>query len=59
MSFPQVALMIGVHVVGDILVSSEKDACDKFLKELRQRFPVRKQGELRMYTTYASVRDWE
>ena len=48
--------MVGVHV-DDIIVCGEKDACNKFLEELRQRFPVKNQGELRMYTGCAFVRD--
>ena len=40
-------------------VCGEKDACNKFLDELRQRLPVKNQGKLKMYTGCAFVRDWE
>ena len=50
--------MVGVHV-DDIIVCDEKDAYNKFYDELRQRFPVKNQGELRVYTGCAFVRDWE
>ena len=36
----RVMLMVGVHV-DDIVVSDDKDAYDKFLEELRQRFPLK------------------
>ena len=52
----KVELMDGVHV-DDIIVCGEKDACNKFLKQLRQRFPIKYQGELRMYTGCAFVRN--
>ena len=51
-------LVVGVHV-DDIIMLGEKDACVKFLEELRQQFPVNNQGELKMYTGCAFVRDWE
>lgn len=39
----RVVLMIGIHVddvhVDNVLISGEKGACDKYLDELRQRFP--------------------
>ena len=50
--------MVGVSV-DDIIVCGEKDACIKFLDELRQRFLVKNQGELRMYTGCAFVPDWD
>ena len=56
MAKKKVELMVGVHV-DDIIVCSENDACNKFLDELRQRFPVKNQGKLKMYTGYAFVRD--
>ena len=51
----KVELMVVVHV-DDIIVCGEKDACNKFLDELRQRFPVKNQRELKMYTGCAFVR---
>ena len=54
----KVTLMIGVHV-DDIIVSGEKDVCDEFFSELKERFPVKHQGELKMYTGCAFERDWE
>ena len=50
--------MVGVHV-NEIVVSGGKNACEKFLAQLNQRFPVKKQGELEMYTGCSFVRDWE
>ena len=41
--------------VGDIIVSGEHDVCDQFFKQLRERFPVKNQGELKMYTGCAFV----
>ena len=54
----EVSLTIGVHV-DDIIVSGGKNACDKFFTKLMDRFPVKNQGELKMYTGCAFVRDWE
>ena len=54
----EISLMVGVHV-DDIIVSGEHDVCDQFFKQLRERFPVKNQGELKMYTGCAFVRDWE
>ena len=54
----EVSLMVGVHV-DDIIVSGGKNACDKFFAKLKERFPVKNQGELKMYTGCAFVRDWE
>ena len=36
-------LMVGVHV-DDIIVCGEKDDCNKFLDELRHRFPIKNKG---------------
>ena len=52
----EVLLMVGVHV-DDIIVSGGKSACDKFFAQLKERFPVKNQGELKMYTGCAFVRD--
>ena len=54
----EISLMVGVHV-DDILVSGKHDVCDQFFKQPRERFPVKNQGELKMYTGCAFVRDWE
>ena len=54
----EVSLMVGVHV-DDIIVSGDKNACDKFFAQLKEQFPVKNQGELKMYTGCAFVRDWE
>ena len=39
--------MVGVHV-NDIIVSREQDMCGEFFGQLRQRFPVKTLGELKM-----------
>ena len=54
----KVSLMVGVHA-DDIIVSGEQDMCDKFFDQLRQRFPVKNLGELKMYTGCAFERDWD
>ena len=54
----EASLMVGVHVNG-IIVSGGKSACEIFFAQLKERFPVRKQGELKMYTSYVFVRDWK
>ena len=54
----EISLMVGVHV-DDIIFSGEHDVCDQFFKQLRERFPVKNQGDLKMYTGCAFVRDWE
>ena len=54
----EVSLMVGVHV-DDIIVSGEQDLCDEFLSQLKQRFPVKNLGELKMYTGCAFERDWD
>ena len=54
----EMSLMVGVHV-DDIIVSGEQDLCDEFFSQLKQRFPVKTLGELKMYTGYAFERDWD
>ncbi|CAM9864367.1 unnamed protein product, partial [Ascophyllum nodosum] len=54
----EVSLMVGVHV-NDIIVSGEQDLCDEFFSQLKQRFPVKNLGELKMYTGCAFERDWD
>ena len=49
--------MVGVHV-DDIIVSGGKNAREKFFAQLKERFPVKKQGELKIYTGCAFVRGW-
>ena len=49
----QVPLVIGVHV-DDIIMSREKDACDALLDKLKESFPVKHQGKLKMYTVVRS-----
>ena len=39
--------------------SGGKNACEKFFAHLEERFPVKNQGELNMYTGCAFDRDWE
>ena len=51
-----VLLMVGVHV-DDIIASGRKNTCDKFFAQLKERFPVKNQRELKMYTGCALVRD--
>ena len=58
MANKHVSLMIGVHV-DDIIMSGEKGVCDVFFDELKERFPAKHQGEMKMYSGYAFVRDWE
>ena len=43
----EMSLMVGVHV-NDIIVSREQDMCDEFFGQLKQRFPVKTLGELKM-----------
>ena len=50
--------MVGVHV-DDIIVSGEEDLGDEFFSQLKQRFPVKTLGELKMYTGCAFERDWD
>ena len=50
--------VVGVHVY-DIGVSGGKNACEKFFAQLKERFPVKSQGELKMYTGCAFVCDGE
>ena len=54
----KVSLMVGVHV-DDIIVSEEQDMCDEFFDQLRQRFPVKNLGELKIYTGCTFERDWD
>ena len=54
----KVSLMVGVHV-DDIIVSGEQDMCDEFFDQLRQCFPVKNLGELKMYTGCVFERDWD
>ena len=54
----EVSLMVGVHL-DDIIVSGGNNACENFFAQLKERFPVKNQGELKMYTGCVSVRDWE
>ena len=54
----EMSLMVGVHV-DDIIVSGGKNARENFFAQLKERFPVKNQGELKMYTGCAFVRDWE
>ena len=54
----ELSLLIGVHV-DDIIVSGGMNACEKFFAQLTERFPVKNQGELKMYTGCAFVRGWE
>ena len=54
----EVSLMVGVHV-DDIIVSGEQDLCDEFFGQLKQHFPVKSLGELKMYTGCAFERDWD
>ena len=54
----EVSLMVGVHV-NDIIVSGEQLLCDEFFSQLKQRFPVKNLGELKMYTGCAFERDWD
>ena len=53
-----VSLMVRVHV-DDTIVSGERDLCDEFFGQLKQRFPVKNLGELKMYTGCAFERDWD
>ena len=50
--------MLGIHV-GDIIVSGGKDTREKFVAQLKKRFPVKNQGRLKLYTGGAFARDWE
>ena len=54
----KVSLMVGIHV-DYIVVSGEQDLYDEFFDQLRQRFPVKNLGELKMYTGCAFERDWD
>ena len=53
----EMPLTVGVHVCG-IIVSGDKNACEKFFAQLKEGFPVKMQEELNiMYTGCAFVRD--
>ena len=52
----EISLTVGVHV-DDIIVSDDHDVCDQVFKQLRERFPVKDQGDLKIYTGCAFVRD--
>ena len=43
--------MVEVHV-DDIIVSGGKKVCEKFFAQLKKRFPVKNQGELKMYQVH-------
>ena len=43
----------------DIIVSGGKNACEKFFAQLKERFPMKHQAELKIYTGCGFVRDWE
>ena len=49
-------LMVGAHV-DDIIVYVRKNACENLFARPEERFPVKKQRELKMYIGFASVRD--
>ncbi|CAN0391313.1 unnamed protein product, partial [Ascophyllum nodosum] len=51
-------VIVGVHI-DDIIVSGEHDMCDEFFDQLRQRFPLKNPGELKMYTGCVFERDWD
>ena len=42
-----------------LIVSGGKNACEKFFAQLKEQFPVKKQGGLKMYTGRAFVRVWK
>ena len=50
--------MVGVYVY-NIIVSGEQDMCDEFFGQLKQRFPVKILGELKIYTGSAFEHDWD
>ena len=50
--------MVGVYVY-NIIVSGEQDMSDEFFGQLKQRFPVKILGELKMYTGSAFEHDWD
>ena len=50
--------MVGVCVY-NIIVSGEQDMCDEFFGKLKQRFPVKILGELKIYTGSAFEHDWD
>ena len=40
-------------------MTSGKNVCVQFFAQLKERFPVKNQGKLKMYTGCAFVRDWK
>ena len=54
----EVSLMVGVYV-DDIIMAGEQDLCVEFFGQLKQRFPVKNLGKLKMYTGCAFERDWD
>ena len=54
----EMSLIVGVHV-DVIIVSGGNNARDKLFAQLKERFPVKKQGRLKMYTGCAFPCDWE
>ena len=54
----EMSLMVGVHV-DNVIVSGEQNMCDEFFGQLKQRFLVKNQRELKMSTGYAFGRDWD
>ena len=53
-----VKLILVVHV-DDILVSGEKEACDKLHHTLIEKFPTENIGELKWYLGCAAEGDWQ
>ena len=51
-------MIFGVDV-DDIIFSGGKNACEKFKAQLKERFPVKTQGELKIFISCAFVRDGE
>ena len=54
----ELSLMVGVHV-DDIIVSGEQDVRNEFFGQLKQRFPMKNLGELKMCTGCVFERDWD
>ena len=53
------SLADGRVYVDDMIVLRENGVCDEFFHELKERFPVKHQGELKIYTGCAFECDWE
>ena len=53
-----VSVMVRVHV-DYIIVSGERDMCDEFFGQLKQRFPAKTLRGLKMYTGCVFERDWD